>query len=146
MTVEVLDNGATEVPQGKVDKTSGGLKQHANAGTKATDIIDIRREIVGISVLDELRRGLRVAPDVEKRLPTLLLYDDIGLQLFEKITYLEEYYLTNAEIEALEEYSDRIVERIAPGSMVVELGSGYGLARVLRFDAALQRGNKLITL
>ena len=134
-----MRNGTIEVPQGKVDKTSGGPnpKQHTNAGTKPTDIIDIRREIVGISVLDELRRGLRVAPGVEKRLPTLLLYDDIGLQLFEKITYLEEYYLTNAEIEALEEYADRIAERIAPGSMVVELGSGYGSARVLRFDAAL---------
>lgn len=35
------------------------------------------------------------------------------------------YYLTNAEIQVLETYADSIAQRIAPGSVVVELGSGY---------------------
>lgn len=41
-----------------------------------------------------------------------------------EITYLDEYYLTNNEIEALEKYSKAIAEMISAGSMVIELGSG----------------------
>jgi uncharacterized SAM-dependent methyltransferase len=67
---------------------------------------------------------LRPDAGKEKTLPTLLLYDVDGLKLFEKITYLDEYYLTNAEIEVLETYADNIADRIKPNSIVVELGSG----------------------
>jgi uncharacterized SAM-dependent methyltransferase len=87
-------------------------------------IIDIRRETDEISILDDIRRGLRPKDGGEKTLPTLLLYDEAGLKLFEEITYLEEYYLTGAEIEVLEKYADDIAERIQPDSIVVELGSG----------------------
>jgi uncharacterized SAM-dependent methyltransferase len=41
-----------------------------------------------------------------------------------QITYLEEYYLTNAEIDVLQTSSDSIAKAIPTGSMVVELGSG----------------------
>jgi uncharacterized SAM-dependent methyltransferase len=88
------------------------------------EIIDIRRETDEGSILDDIKQGLRPTNGREKTLPTLLLYDEFGLKLFEKITYLEEYYLTNAEIEVLENYADHIAERIQPGSIVVELGSG----------------------
>lgn len=55
----------------------------------------------------------------------MLLYDEAGLKLFEQITYLDEYYLTNAEIEVLERHADAIAERIPLDALVVELGSGY---------------------
>jgi uncharacterized SAM-dependent methyltransferase len=41
-----------------------------------------------------------------------------------KITYLDEYYLTNAEINVLQKSADSIAEAIPSDSMVVELGSG----------------------
>lgn len=41
-----------------------------------------------------------------------------------QITYLEEYYLTNFEIEVLERHAAEIAEAIPAGSMVIELGSG----------------------
>jgi hypothetical protein len=41
-----------------------------------------------------------------------------------QITYLEEYYLTNSEINVLQTSSDNIAKAIPSGSMVVELGSG----------------------
>lgn len=91
-------------------------------------ILDIRRNELQISMIDELHSGLRPPHGGEKRMPTMLLYDEKGLKLFEDITYLEEYYLTNAEIEVLERYADHIAERIHNGSQVVELGSGYALA------------------
>jgi L-histidine Nalpha-methyltransferase / hercynylcysteine S-oxide synthase len=49
---------------------------------------------------------------------------EAGLKLFEDITYLDEYYLTNAEIEVLEKHARDIAERIPGGSRLVELGSG----------------------
>lgn len=48
-----------------------------------------------------------------------------GLKLFEDITYLEEYYLTNAEIDALTKHADVLAEHIPAGARVIELGSGY---------------------
>lgn len=35
------------------------------------------------------------------------------------------YYLTNAEIEVLEACAEQIARRVQPGSVLVELGSGY---------------------
>jgi uncharacterized SAM-dependent methyltransferase len=49
------------------------------------------------------------------------------LKLFEQITFLEEYYLTNAEIEVLESFANNIVERTVEGTRLVEFGSGYAL-------------------
>ena len=65
-------------------------------------------------------------------MPTMLLYNEAGLKLFEDITYLEEYYLTNAEIEVLNHHADRIADRIGTGSQLIELGSGYGIRPFLR--------------
>ena len=64
-----------------------------------TEIIDIRTEAAEVDILQDIKKGLRPDDGGEKQLPTLLLYDEAGLRLFEKITYLDEYYLTNAEIE-----------------------------------------------
>ncbi len=45
--------------------------------------------------------------------------------MFEEITYLDEYYLTEAEIAILEQHGDSIADRIPNGALIVELGSGY---------------------
>lgn len=90
----------------------------------STEIIDIRPGPTEFDILQDIKDGLRPEAGGEKTLPTMLLYDEAGLRLFEKITYVDEYYLTNAEIEVLETYANQIAERIRPGSVVVELGSG----------------------
>lgn len=90
-------------------------------------IEDIRRDRSGVSVLDELRTGLRPPYGGEKRMPTLLLYDEQGLKLFEDITYLDEYYLTNDEIAVLQSHATTIAMSIPEGCAIVELGSGYDL-------------------
>ncbi|KAF2024560.1 hypothetical protein EK21DRAFT_104582 [Setomelanomma holmii] len=93
------------------------------AGAKA-EIIDIRVDTAQSDVLADIQRGLRPKDGGEKKLPTLLLYDEAGLRLFEAITYLDQYYLTNAEIEVLENCAHQIAQRIQSGSVLVELGSG----------------------
>lgn len=87
-------------------------------------IIDIRSDAAGIELKQLIRSGLEPDNGGEKTLPTLLLYDNKGLKLFEEITYLEQYYLTGQEIYVLEKYAEQIAERIPSGAMVVELGSG----------------------
>ena len=93
-------------------------------GHSDVSIIDIRQAAFGVSLVDEIRRKLSPGKGQERRMPTLLLYDEEGLQLFEEITYLEEYYLTNAEIETLTTHAEAIARLIEPGSQVIEMGSG----------------------
>jgi L-histidine Nalpha-methyltransferase / hercynylcysteine S-oxide synthase len=85
------------------------------------DIIDIRSDTAGFELKQDILSGLKKE---EKTLPTLLLYDDQGLRLFEEITYLDEYYLTEEEIALLHEYADQIAKRIPSNALIVELGSG----------------------
>ncbi|OAA76453.1 DUF323 domain protein [Akanthomyces lecanii RCEF 1005] len=87
------------------------------------DIIDIRGEQVDFNLKEEITNHLNPISG-HRTLPTLLLYDEKGLQLFEDITYLDEYYLTNYEIELLKKHAAEIANLIPAGAMVVELGSG----------------------
>lgn len=105
------------------------------------DITDIRNGQVDFDMKGDIISMMNPS-QAQRSLPTMLLYNEKGLQLFEEvrcdatalivpimlinlqITYLDEYYLTNAEIELLREYSDQIAAKIPAGSLVVELGSG----------------------
>lgn len=97
----------------------------ADAATlSSANIIDIRSDTVGFELKGEIIKGLHPESGAQKTLPTLLLYDEEGLKLFEEITYLDEYYLTNQEISVLEEHAAQIAQRIADGALLLELGSG----------------------
>ncbi|KAG0082709.1 hypothetical protein BGZ92_011471, partial [Podila epicladia] len=78
-----------------------------------------------------------------KKITTMVLYDDRGLQLFDEITYLKEYYLTQEEINILDRDSDKIVEHIPDNSVIVELGAGSLRKTVLLLNA-LERKRKNI--
>ncbi|RBA16161.1 hypothetical protein FPRO05_12011 [Fusarium proliferatum] len=95
----------------------------AKSSSALPSIIDIRGEHVEINLKDQIASMFN--PDEgPRKLPTLLLYNEKGLQIFEDITYLDEYYLTNYEIEILKKSSAEIASQIPEGSMVIELGSG----------------------
>jgi hypothetical protein len=101
----------------------------------ASNVFDIRSDAAGIELKEEIIKGLR--GENEKTLPTLLLYDVEGLKLFERITYLDEYYLTGEEIKVLRKHATSIAEVIENESIIVELGSGCASAYSLRGDGAL---------
>ena len=88
------------------------------------EVLDICRHKIKSSVLEDIKTSLRPANGEEKRLPTMLLYDEKGLKYFEEITYLDEYYLTNAEIKILNQYANSLAARISNGALLLELGSG----------------------
>ena len=120
---------------------TNGAAKNATASTgqrpaRHFRIVDIRRSSKEISLVKKIYEGLNPKPAEGKTLPTLLLYDERGLKLFEDITYLEEYYLTNTEIAVLERYADNIAEEIKPGSILLELGSGCVLYFLLLFHFA----------
>ena len=71
-------------------------------------------------------------PTGEKTLPTILLYDERGLRLYDDITTkAPEYYLFAAEEQILRDNAPSIVRLMHGGSsvrngqVVLELGAGY---------------------
>jgi EasF-like predicted methyltransferase len=107
-------------------------------------IIDIRSDSTGVGLKQQILNGITTTNGEEKTLPTLLLYDNKGLKLFEDITYLDEYYLTNEEIDLLRANAVSIAEQIPDNAIVVELGSG-NLRKVKLLLDAFDNAGKSIT-
>ncbi|KAI0087770.1 DUF323 domain-containing protein [Irpex rosettiformis] len=102
----------------------------------AIDIIDIRAKVASSGEdTDSMRKqiidGLS-QPVGQKTLPTMLLYDERGLGLYDKITTdATEYYLFPAEEQILRDYADEIVRYMHAGlggkfeqEIIIELGAG----------------------
>jgi dimethylhistidine N-methyltransferase len=65
--------------------------------------------------------GLKATP---KRLPPKYFYDNVGSELFERITALPEYYPTRCELEILNAHAGEIAAFIPQGAALIEFGSG----------------------
>ena len=101
----------------------------------SVDIVDVRGKHAAVngaakSMREQVLAGLS-KPTGHKSLPTMLLYDEHGLRLYDVITTdAEEYYLFPAEEEILKNHSDEIVRFMHSGvalnrnETVVELGAG----------------------
>ncbi|KAJ2831926.1 hypothetical protein GGI24_001417 [Coemansia furcata] len=106
------------VPESGVSKSYEFL----DLRTKTSDKRPIVEQIItGLTTPSELPGGSTAK---YRSLPPLLLYDDAGLELFDRITYLPEYYLTGCEIEILGTHIQDIVAQIPDNSDVIELGCG----------------------
>ena len=81
---KIRDNVALD---GKTIHTVKHLESqmHSSKGASNVDIIDIRHNAVEINLKEETLSSLRPQPG-PKKLPTLLLYDERGLQLFEQVS------------------------------------------------------------
>ncbi|HET6979961.1 MAG TPA: L-histidine N(alpha)-methyltransferase [Pyrinomonadaceae bacterium] len=90
---------------------------------------------------EDVRKGLSAQP---KRFLPKYFYDELGSQLFEAICLLPEYYLTRAENEILEKYSDQIVAAIDGNKTLVEMGSGSASKTRLIIEALLRRQQDLV--
>jgi len=66
------------------------LKKITPESITKIDIIDIRHGAVEVNLKDEILSNLRPKSG-PKKLPTLLLYDERGLQLFEEVTPKQSY-------------------------------------------------------
>lgn len=88
-------------------------------GSYNEDSVSVNRS----DMVDTILRSLN-QPKNQKSIDSVLLYDELGLQLFDEITRSDEYYLTNAERAILKHHADEIANRVKDGANIVELGSG----------------------
>jgi L-histidine Nalpha-methyltransferase len=78
-----------------------------------------------------------------KRLPTHLLYDHQGSEIFEKITELPEYYLTRTERSILDSKSSEILDAAGANLAIIEFGSGSSSKTRLLLEEAMRRQETL---
>jgi len=63
--------------------------------------------------------------ETKKSLPSKYMYDDEGSRLFDRITTLPEYYLTDCEISVLKRHRERIGQYAPKGPFnLIEFGAG----------------------
>lgn len=85
------------------------------------------RQDVRSQVVELLRRR-------QKRLPTMLLYDEKGSRLFDQICALPEYYPTRTEMAILNRHAAQIADAIGPKTRLVEFGSGSSMKTRILLD------------
>lgn len=83
---------------------------------------------------DELREILDGLTDTPKRISPKYFYDERGSQLFDEITQLPEYYLTETEIGIMHDNIDEIAELVGPQASLIEFGSGSSLKTRILLD------------
>lgn len=74
--------------------------------------------------MQELVAGLS---EDQKTISPKYFYDERGSQLFDKITELPEYYLTDAELDIMRMYVDEMADLIGKTASLIEFGSGSSL-------------------
>ncbi|KAJ3969028.1 DUF323 domain-containing protein [Lentinula raphanica] len=101
------------------------------------EIVDVQSSANLTAIQQQILEGLQ-RPAGQKNLPTMLLYDERGLRLYDDITTkAPEYYLFGAEENILKMHSTDIVMAMhnttgcIPGETVIELGAGWV---ILNFD------------
>jgi len=90
-------------------------------------------------LIRDVRTGLHSRP---RSLKPWMFYDELGSQLFERITTLAEYYPTRTERALLEDHADAIVAAACAGSQplrILELGAGTASKTCLLLAAAARR-------
>ncbi|KAJ8602841.1 hypothetical protein MRB53_042333 [Persea americana] len=60
----------------------------------------------------------------QRILPALFFMDSTGYSLWEQINRLPTYYQTNHEIDMFRRNSSELVDTIAPGTLLIDLGCG----------------------
>ena len=90
----------------------------------AISTLDLTRDRFMYDVIDGLSRPW-------KRLPPKYFYDAAGSRLFDRITELDEYYLTRSELAIMDRHAAEITARCGPGTLLIEPGAG-NLTKVRR--------------
>jgi dimethylhistidine N-methyltransferase len=79
----------------------------------------------------------------QKSIPSKYLYDDIGSELFERITLQPEYYPTKTEIKLLDKYAYEAIRHIHKEIILIELGSGSSKKTKYLFNEIMKKQNHL---
>ncbi|MCK9274101.1 MAG: L-histidine N(alpha)-methyltransferase [Syntrophales bacterium] len=114
------------------------LKKKRRPGCKILTSADLHKERQRRQFALDVGLGLSRRP---KALPCKYIYDSRGFELYQKITGLQEYYLTNCELEILERCKDDFCNTFGPFRFnLVELGAGDGEKTGILLDAFCRQG------
>jgi dimethylhistidine N-methyltransferase len=80
-----------------------------------------------MAVSDELATIIDGLRQPRKTISPKYFYDETGSQLFEQITQLPEYYLTDVELDIMERYIDEMAALIGKSASLIEFGAGSGM-------------------
>jgi L-histidine Nalpha-methyltransferase len=103
----------------------------------------IKSQKIEPSVEQAVKAGLSAK---RKFLPSWLVHDTNGDELFREIKRLPEYYLTNCEIEIVKTYSDAVAYNFREYSKawnVIELGPGDGSKTFILLSSLISHGVKV---
>lgn len=100
--------------------------QAVTARNQSPALADMRSQVLA---------GLRQQP---KALPSLFLYDELGLTLFNQICDTPEYYPTRTEIGILEAQRKALHELVPSGAAVIAPGAGAGIKTRLLLESLEQ--------
>lgn len=116
------------------------MASDAQPASDATGLDTIDRYLTDADLLAALRidvqGGLTSDP---KHLPPKWFYDDRGSALFDRITALDEYYLTRRERAILDAHSTEIAD-LARANTLIDIGSGSAAKSTLLLDALAATG------
>lgn len=87
-------------------------------------VIDINHVDLSVSLKSMLEGQLLRTDGHQRRLPSAVISDEVGIQLWSKITYLPEHYYTTADSRILEEWGPDIARHIVTGCTLIDLGAG----------------------
>ena len=91
------------------------------APSQGIQVYHIRRQTEPVDLRKEIVDGLLSTP---LQMPSLLLWNDEGQRLFDKLSQTPSYYLNKKELEILADNADGIVGSIPDDSVLIELGCG----------------------
>lgn len=96
-------------------------------------------ETINSTFMEDVLEGLQ---SKQKTLSSKYFYDEVGDELFQKIMHLDEYYLTNKELEVFSQQKAQILEAIRDGNSfrIIELGAGDGLKTKVLLKHFLEEG------
>ncbi|GAB1194368.1 hypothetical protein APSETT444_003613 [Aspergillus pseudonomiae] len=87
-------------------------------------VIDIGSWDVSVSLRKMLEDRFLAKPDGQRHLPTALLCDEVGLEMWHKCAALPEFYNKRDEINLLRHWADEITAHIPSGAVLIDLGAG----------------------
>lgn len=89
---------------------------------------------------NEFKKDIWLGLSREKKLlPSKYFYDEAGCLIFNEITKIPDYYLTNCEIEILENNKEKITAAFKGKSLnVIELGPGEGVKTAILIEQLMK--------
>jgi L-histidine N-alpha-methyltransferase len=104
------------------------------------EILKLRAEEDSAQMLKEFSKTvLEGLSKKEKRLPSWLIFDDRGSEIFIEITQLKDYHPAYCEKEILKTYKEKISKTISPQPIqFIELGAGDGAKATILIEQFLQ--------